>query len=96
MSVFLTNDEDPGDQVASNLGWSDFGAWVDTLDVDMFPHLGQLWEHGVTEPVSALQAELATALRDFPPASASALAVARAVAETVGDWADDDPAIIHN
>ena len=96
MSVFLTNDEDPGDQVASNRGWGDFGTWVESLDAGAFPKLSALREHGCAEPVSALRKELAKALKKFPPTDASALAVARAVAEALANFAADDPAIAHS
>ena len=96
MSVFLTNDEDPGDQVASNCGWGDFGRWVDTLDANTFPMLAALRGHGCAEPVSALRKELAKALKKFPPTDASALAVAQAVAEALANFAADDPAIAHS
>lgn len=67
MSVYLTFDESAGEQVASNLGWTDFGNWVDDLDVGQFPHVVSLWEHGYTNEISKLIAELKIAIEQSEP-----------------------------
>jgi len=68
MSLYIQFDEDGNQyQVASNLGWSEFGDWVDGLDAEKYPQLVQLWEHGVSEDVPAITAEITTALADDDP-----------------------------
>lgn len=67
MSLYL-NDENEGQApLASNQGWGDFSAWVGTLPVADAPDLIQLVEHGWSEKVTELRAQLAEALRTAPP-----------------------------
>lgn len=68
MSRYAQFDEDGNQyQIASNLGWSQFGDWVDTLDAEKYPALVQLWEHGNTGDLEALRSQLDSALIDSPP-----------------------------
>lgn len=54
-------------QIASNLGWTEIGTWVDSLDHESYPALVQLWEHGSTSDVSALIEEIEAAIEDSTP-----------------------------
>lgn len=67
MSVYITFDETPGQQLASNSGWSDFGRWVETLDAETYPALCALWDHGEFEPVSAVLTDVRSARAASPP-----------------------------
>lgn len=68
MSLYIQFDEDGNQyQVASNLGWSDFGQWVDELDASTYPELVQLWEHGVSEDIQTCAKNLEEALSDDSP-----------------------------
>lgn len=68
MSRYAQFDEDGNQyQIASNLGWSQFGDWVDTLDASRYPALVQLWEHGNTGDLEALRNQLDAALSESPP-----------------------------
>src|ERR1700679_1530467 len=68
MSIYFVTDttDEPGD-LASNQGWSDFGAWADGLDSDQFPAIVHLNEHGWYEPVGDLVKELPGAIKAHPP-----------------------------
>ena len=60
--------EGGGDQVASTTGWSDFGAWADQLDAELFPEVVRLWEYGGVDSATDLVSQLESALRDDSPA----------------------------
>lgn len=68
MSTYAQFDDD-GDQrqIASNLGWSEFGDWCDGLDHETYPKLVQLWEHGQSNEIPALSIELMAALEKEEP-----------------------------
>lgn len=68
MSTYAQFDDD-GDQrqIASNLGWSEFGDWCDGLDHEKHPLLVQLWEHGQSNDVKALMIELTDAMEREQP-----------------------------
>lgn len=68
MSTYAQFD-DNGDQrqIASNLGWSEFGDWCDGLDHEKYPALVQLWEHGQSNTIPALSKELETAMEKEDP-----------------------------
>lgn len=63
MSTYAQFDED-GDQrqIASNLGWSEFGDWCEELDSEEYSNLVQLWEHGQCNDVKRLTKEVETAI----------------------------------
>lgn len=67
MSVYLNIDGEDGEQLASNKGWSDFCEWVEGLDVDAFPELSILRDHGWTQEIPAMLAELDKAVAESPP-----------------------------
>jgi len=68
MSIYAQFDEDGSqEQIASNLGWSEFGAWVETLNATEFSALFALWEHGYAGDVRALTSEVAKAVKSSPP-----------------------------
>lgn len=63
MSLYAQFDDDgPQMQIASNTGWSDFGAWIESLDVGAFPELISLWEYGQSNNIMQLGKEIANAL----------------------------------
>lgn len=67
MSVYATLDGEISDQIASNGGYGDFGRWVDGLDVDAFPQLVHLREHGWTQNLPDFRQQLNQALEENPP-----------------------------
>lgn len=68
MSTYAQFDEDGEQyQIASNTGWSEFGDWCESLDVEQFPNIVQLFEHGATEDLPALAEEMPKALEANPP-----------------------------
>lgn len=68
MSTYAQFDSD-GDQrqIASNLGWSEFGDWCENLDHEEYPSLVQLWEHGQSNDIATLTKELQKAIDDESP-----------------------------
>jgi outer membrane murein-binding lipoprotein Lpp len=69
MSIYLSDGDEKQEQVASNLGWSQFGDWVETLDVKQHPAIVSLWEHGITEDVKSLTAQLEAAKQETSPSA---------------------------
>jgi hypothetical protein len=57
----------PGQDLATNRGWSEFGAWADNLQLPDYEHVVQLWEHGYTSPVKAVVPELRKAVLSEHP-----------------------------
>jgi hypothetical protein len=53
--------------LASNTGWSQFGAWADTLDPEAYRQVVHLWEHGYATDVAALAKQLDGAIKHNPP-----------------------------
>lgn len=91
MSMYLASD--PGDPhfFASNRGWAETGAFIETLDDDN--PLLHLYEHGYYEPAS----ELATAVQeldDFP--NENVQAVIATIGEFAADLDPDDPVLVTN
>ena len=70
MSRYAQFDEDGNQyQIASNLGWSEFGKWVESLDSEKYPALFELWEYGSTQDIQGLTDQLEDALKTTPPSS---------------------------
>lgn len=57
-------------QFASNLGWSEFGDWCDSLDAEKYPRLVQLWEHAESNDIQGLITDLETAMEEENPSEA--------------------------
>jgi hypothetical protein len=58
----------PGEDVATNRGWAEFGAWVDDLPVDDDHRcIGQLWEYGATGTAQQLADQLKKAIKTSKP-----------------------------
>mgnify|MGYP003648726163 FL=1 len=70
MSRYAQFDEDGNQyQIASNLGWSEFGTWVESLDAKKYPALIELWNAGSTEDIVGLTNQLESALQDSAPSA---------------------------
>lgn len=70
MSTYAQFDDDGNQyQIASNLGWSEAGDWIEKLDHDQYPNLYQLWEHGISQDVKSLAAEIEEAIKEREPSS---------------------------
>lgn len=54
-------------QVASNLGWTEFGNWVESLPAESVPELRRLWETGSSEEIPELTRQLEGAIRSNEP-----------------------------
>jgi hypothetical protein len=69
----------PGVDVATNSGWVEFGAWVDTFpEGDEYLRPIQLWEHGSSFHTEELIAQLKRAFKTMKPSK-----YVRSVAENV-------------
>lgn len=68
MSTYAQFDAD-GDQrqIASNLGWSEFGDWCEGLNHEQYPRLVQLWEHGQSNDIPGVATDLEKALEAHSP-----------------------------
>lgn len=68
MSRYAQFDEDGNQyQISSNLGWSEFGDWVETLDAETYPNLREFWEGGTTQAIPEITAQLEHVLEESPP-----------------------------
>lgn len=68
MSTYAQFNEDGNQyQIASNLGWSEFGDWVEELDEEKYAPLVSLFEHGVSQDIPALTTALTDALENEKP-----------------------------
>lgn len=67
MSQYVSTEAGEMEQVASNLGWSEFCDWVGTLDIDTYPHLHALVTFGFDQDIEALGDELDAAVEASPP-----------------------------
>lgn len=55
------------EQVASNLGWTQFGRWLDSLPPGAIPALKRLYDSGQSSELSEIARQLENALRSVPP-----------------------------
>lgn len=92
MSVYVTFDESPGEQLASNTGWADVGRWVESLPAESYPALCALWDHGHFEPASAVLADLHGAAAESPPDGATVRTTLTLLAAAI-EGADGDSAV---
>lgn len=53
-------------QIASNVGYADFAAWVETLDVQQFEEVVHLYEHGWCQNLASLESQLKDARLSAP------------------------------
>lgn len=68
MSRYAQFDEDGNQyQISSNLGWTEFGNWVETLDAETYLNLAELWESGTTQAIPEITEQLEHALEESPP-----------------------------
>lgn len=67
MSIYAGFGKGPPTILASNTGWSQFGDWVDGLDVDEFSEVVHLWEHGWSQEGKTLSAQLSKAIESNQP-----------------------------
>lgn len=75
MAIYAQFDKDgPCPQIASNVGWSEFGDWVETLDG--YTRINALWSDGFIEDIPGLRAELEHVLDSAPPTNKDVLSVA--------------------
>ena len=75
MSYYVAFDGELSDQVATNTGWADFGRWVDDLDDKVYPELVHLREHGWSQRLDSLGADLVDAVEHHAPDDADTLSV---------------------
>ena len=64
MSIYITRDETEPHFLASNLGWSQVGKFIDTMDAGECPELIHLWEQGWNEDLQPLRDELSGLLQN--------------------------------
>lgn len=76
MAIYAQFDQD-GEciQLASNVGWSEFGDWVETLKNK--PNLTALWTSGACEKIPDLRAEMESQLDSAPPENPDVESVAQ-------------------
>jgi hypothetical protein len=58
MSILAALDGGEPTDLASNLGWGDFGRWVDQLNPEIFPQLSHLRVYGWCQNLPKLAKEL--------------------------------------
>lgn len=87
LEICIDPDTDGGDyrSLATTKGWSDFGAWVGTLDREEYPRLFVLCDQGVTDDASELHRELIDAIEADKPDDLEVLSTARDLIESLND-----------
>ena len=93
MGLYLNTDTDEQIPLASNAGWSQFGAWVDGLD-DSFTELSHLWEYGWSEPVADLREQLLSAIHSTPPNDADTAHTAKQLLESLSRLQDEGAVVV--
>lgn len=73
MSYFLQIGANGGpSQIASNTGYGDFGRWAETLDPKKFPEVIHLYTYGWCQHLTALEKQLADAMKVAKPSASVA------------------------
>lgn len=93
MSIYVAIGSGSPTIVSSNLGWSEFGDWVDGLPVAECGELVHFWEHGYADEVTDLADQLAAALKNYPPEEPDVVTVADKLASIIG-MADPDGVLV--
>lgn len=92
MSIYaVLNDYEPT-FFSSNQGWSDVIAWTEDLDVETFPEVVHVAEHGYTEKLPELQSQLKAAIAAQPPEET----VAATLAELIELLVDESGVLLIN
>jgi hypothetical protein len=82
MAIYAQFDKDgPCIQLASNVGWSEFGDWVEHLDGAT--RISKLWSEGNQEDIAGLRDELEEILEKSPPENADVLSVADGIIHAI-------------
>jgi hypothetical protein len=66
MSQIIINEHDEQNQVATNLGWSEFCEWAETLDLNKYFEVQHLVLHGWERDLTELADELEQAIEENP------------------------------
>lgn len=96
MSQYVSTEAMEMEQVASNLGWSEFCDWVGTLEVEAHPALHELATFGYTNDAGELLDELDDAVEASPPPSADVADVAEELADFLEGKEDAEIVVISN
>lgn len=67
MSIYANTDTGKQDQIASSLGWSQVGDWIETLPHGEFRLLYELWKDGVAEHPHRIAVEIGRAMKSALP-----------------------------
>lgn len=67
MSIYATIDDNEPDFFSSTQGWKDVADWADDLDEDKFEELVHLVEHGYSEELETVAAQIAEAIQENAP-----------------------------
>lgn len=67
MSQYISTEDGEQDQCASNVGWSDFCDWVNTLLIDDYPSLHHLCQFGYENDPEVCADELTGAIEHQTP-----------------------------
>jgi hypothetical protein len=82
MAVYAQFDKDGACiQIASNVGWSEFGDWCETLTG--FQRLRKLFDEGNTEDIEGVRAELEELLEKQPPPNPDVESVAHQIIHAI-------------
>jgi len=67
MSQYLSTESGAQAQIATNVGWSDFAEWVDTIPLDDYPSLHHLAQFGFDNDPDDVATECEGAIKKHPP-----------------------------
>lgn len=84
MSYYIQNgaSSDPI-QIASNQGYADLAAWIESLDHEKYGELVHLYEHGWSQEPALVAAQLESAAKAFPPRATDVTATIEGLAGSI-------------
>lgn len=95
MSQYISTEREELQQVASNLGWSEFCEWVDTLDLEDYPALHHLRQHGFDNDPDELLGDVEDAIAEGSP-SDDIRSVAQGIADFLHEHQDAGIILVSN
>lgn len=96
MPMYLDTSNGDQYQVATNMGWSQVGDWVETLNTDQYSELAHLWHYGWAEPASDVLSQLESANESGPPDDEYAAKTVTEMIETLKSIGGDAAVVVSN
>lgn len=96
MPMYLDTSDGDQYQIATNMGWSQVGNWIESLDVNEYEDLAHLWHYGWAEPASSVLGQLQSANESSPPDDEYAAKTVAEMIETFQAISGDAAVVVSN